>query len=91
MKPTGTDYAFVEVQLLDDKGMPIRVDDRKVTATVTGPATVCGINSLEMRRSEKMNSNTVPTKFGTCQIVVKSQRKADDITLAVKVDGVGEK
>ena len=91
LKPTGTDYAFVEVQLLDENGLPIRVDDRKVTATVTGSATVCGINSLEMRRSEKMNSNTVPTKFGTCQIVVKSQRKPGDIMLKVNVDGIGEK
>lgn len=38
-----------------------------------------------------MNSNTVPTKFGTCQIVVKSQRKPGDIMLKVNVDGIGEK
>lgn len=90
LKADGQDLAFINLQLYDSKGVPIRVNDRNVKAWVEGNGRLMGINSGEMRRDLPFNSHTLPTFFGRCQIVVQAGRKPIPMTLHVSVEGLGE-
>lgn len=89
LKADGQDLSFVDLQLLDQNGVPIRVDDRTVTASVSGSGRLMGINSGEMRRELPFTSPTLPTYFGRCQIVVQSGRSKGTVSLNVSVEGLG--
>lgn len=85
----GQDLAFVELQLLDAEGRPLRVDDRRVSVRVVGEGRLLGLNSGEMRRDDPLVSPTLPTYMGKAQIVVQSGRSEGWIRIHVMVDGLG--
>lgn len=91
LKADGEDVCYVDLQLIDEKGKLVRVDDRRVTAEVSGNGSLIGINSMEMRRSDKFSSNSLPTKFGTCQLVIRSGQKVGAIEVKVSVEGLSDK
>lgn len=87
----GEDACYIDLRLVDEEGRLVQVDDRRVTATVTGSGSLVGINSFEMRRSDRFSSNTLPTKFGTCQLVIRSKRTPGPIEVKVEVEGLADK
>ncbi len=89
LKADGQDLSFIALQLLDDNGVPVRVDDRRVTVRVEGEGRLRGIDSGEMRRSIRFNSPSLPTYFGKCQIVVQAGRAKGAMTVTVEVEGLG--
>ena len=84
----GQDLSHIALQLLDADGLPVRVDDRRVTVSVEGAGRLRGIDSGEMRRNERFTSPSLPTYFGRAQIVVQSARKAGTLTVHVEVEGL---
>lgn len=87
----GQDMAFINLQLIDSKGIPVRIDDRRVSASVKGTGRLIGINSGDMRRKEPLNSHELQTFWGRCQLVVQSDRVKGVMVLEVSVEGLGEK
>lgn len=91
LKANGQDLCFIDLQLFDSCGTPIRVDDRMVTATVSGQGRLMGINSGDTRRELNFKSHNLPTYFGQCQMVVQSARAKGVISLSVSVDGLSSR
>ena len=81
----GQDVGFVDLTLIDDKGNPVQVDNRKIHVSVSGEGIFMGINSGDLRRKESFRSSTLETYFGRAQIVVKSTRMQGVMTIKVKI------
>ncbi len=90
IKADGQDLSHMAIQLLDDKGNPVQVDDRKITVSVEGEGVFRGLDSSELRRTIPFGSNELPTKFGQALIIVQSTRKAGSIQVHVKAEGIDE-
>ena len=90
LRADGQDLSYISLQLLDSDGIPVRIDDRKVSVRVEGEGRLRGIDSGEMRRELRFDSSILPTYFGRCSIVVQSSRTAGPIRVAVSVDGLPE-
>lgn len=88
IRADGQDVVFVNLQLYDENDRPIRIDDRKVSVSVSGEGRLIGMNSGEMRRNEPLTSHELPTYFGRCQIVVQASRAAGQIEIIVDVEGL---
>lgn len=77
--------------MFDADGIPVRVDDREVTVSVSAPGRLIGINSGELRRDKPFTSDTLPTYRGRCQAVVQSGVTPATIEVCVEVEGLGSK
>ena len=85
------DLAFINLQLYDKNGVPVRIDDRLVTVSVEGAqGRLLGINSGEMRRNYPLNSCQLSTYRGKCQIIIQSGRDKGVINIKISVAGLGE-
>lgn len=86
----GQDVAFVSIQLTDEAGNPVQVDDRMVTVCVTGEGCFCGIDNGDLRREVPFGSgqNSLKTYFGGALVRVQSARKPGTINIRLKVDGM---
>lgn len=89
LQADGQDLSHIALNLYDEQGVPIRIDDRRVTVGVEGNGRLLGIDSGEMRREERFNSNTLPTYFGRAVIVVQAGRGKGEMRVKVEVDGLG--
>lgn len=89
LKADGQDLSHISLALYDDKGIPVRIDDRNITVSVEGCGRLMGIDSGEMRREERFNSHTLPTYMGCAQIVIQSGRNKGEIKVNVNVEGLG--
>ncbi len=88
IKADGQDLSHIAIQLIDDKGNPVQVDDRKITVTVEGEGLFRGLDSSELRRTIAFGSNALPTKFGQALIIVQSTRKPGTMQVHVKAEGI---
>ena len=88
LKADGQDLSHISLNLYDEQGIPIRIDDRQVKVTVEGNGRLMGIDSGEMRRSERFSSHTLPTYLGRAQIVVQAGRMRGQLKVKVEVEGM---
>lgn len=84
----GQDLAFIKIQLTDDYGNPVQVDDRVISVSVTGNGRLRGIDTGETRRKEKLDSPYTKTFFGRAQAVVQSTRNSGKMTVTIKAEGI---
>jgi len=86
----GQDVGFINLMLTDEHGLPVQVDDRRITVSMSGEGRFVGINSGDLRRTESFNSPSLKTYFGRAQIVVQSTRRPGPVTVTVQVEGIGK-
>ena len=90
LKADGQDIAHLSLQLIDEKGLPIKVDDRLISVHVEGCGRLLGINNGDVRRSFKLNSDKLPTFQGKGQIIIQSGKTKGTIKVKVNVEGLGQ-
>lgn len=88
IKADGQDLAFIDLQLLDEDGVKVSVNDRLVAAEVEGAGRLMGIDSGEMRRVHRFNSHELPTFQGRCTLVVQAGRNKGIMNVKVQVEGL---
>ncbi len=73
LQADGQDLAFIALQLFDENGVPVRINDRVVNATVEGTGKLLGIDSgrkcVEHIVSTAMS---FPTYQGRCMLVIQA-------------------
>ena len=84
----GQDVALIEISLVDANGLPVQHDDRKLSVTVEGAGDFAGLDNGDLRMREPIGTNQLSTWFGHCMLVVRSQKKAGEIRVTVKSDGL---
>lgn len=90
LKADGQDLSHVDLQLYDSAGIPIRIDNRIVSARVEGAGRLLGLNSGQMRRTQRLDSPQLPTYRGRLQAIVQAGRNAGPLRLILDVEGLGE-
>jgi beta-galactosidase len=85
----GHDLAHVEISLLDEKGILVQSDDRKITIEVQGDGKLLGLDTGDLRRSSYYG-NSIQTYFGKALAILQSTRNAGEILINVKADGIPE-
>ena len=90
LQADGQDLAFIALQLFDENGVPVRINDRVVNATVEGTGKLLGIDSGEMRRAYRFNSHELPTYQGRCMLVIQAGRSKGMMSVKVCVEGLPE-
>lgn len=88
IKADGQDLSFITVQLLDQNGIPVQTDDKRVTVSVEGDGRLLGLDSGDLRREGSFAGNSLMTYFGRVQATVQSTRQVGKITVKVEVEGV---
>lgn len=88
LRADGQDLTFIKIELQDEAGNPVQVDDRRITVSVSGEASLRGIDTGETRRKERLDATAVKTFFGRAQAVVQATAKAGTATVTIKADGV---
>jgi beta-galactosidase len=86
----GQDVALVEVLLKDKDGQTVQHDDRKITFTLEGDATLTGIDNGDLRMKEPIRTHSLSTYFGRCLVVVRAGKKAGNITLSATGEGLNK-
>ncbi|MDR0394057.1 MAG: DUF4982 domain-containing protein [Tannerella sp.] len=84
----GRDVAIVEVLLKDQDGRFVQHDDRKITFTVEGDATLVGIENGDLRMKEPLYTGSLSTYFGRCIVIVRAGKKAGEIVLSATGEGL---
>ncbi len=79
-KPTMTQ---IEIQLVDDKGIPVVNDEHEIAVSISGAATLAGMESGSDTSHEDYKSNKRMTVHGKLLLFVNSQQKPGKITLAL--------
>ena len=88
IKADGQDLSHIAIQLVDENGVPVQTDDRKITVTVSGEGKFMGIESGDLRREGSFAGNELNTYFGKALVIVQSTRKKGTISVKIDADGI---
>lgn len=84
----GQDLCYVQVQLLDEKGVLVQHEKAHIKASVKGEGKLIGFLSSDLRKKNPFTSHEDDTYFGRAMAVIQSTRKAGPITLQLDVEGL---
>lgn len=73
----------IEIQLVDNKGISAVNDDHEIAVSISGPATLSGLESGSNTIHEDYKSNKRMTVHGKLLLFVNSQQKPGKVTLAL--------
>ena len=82
---------FVEAALTDQNGIVKLLEDRKVSVTVEGAATLAAIGSGNPVTDESFTGNTYTTWFGRMGFYVRSSGKPGEARITVRAEGLENK
>ena len=92
IKSDGYDVAHITIQLTDDKGRAIKTENKKVTITIEGEATLLGVDNGLADNIQGFQSNSIITGDGRCLAIVQSKRNIPtQIKVRVSVDGLEDR
>jgi hypothetical protein len=86
----GRDVAFMEVRLVDAKGVPVPNTNVLCTARVTGAGRLLGFDNGDQRDMTPLASPSRNTRQGRALALVQTARKAGPITVAISAPGLPE-
>lgn len=89
-RANGEDLAYVTVELFDKDGIPVygRADERAVTVTVKGAASLAGIGNGDPTDASSLQSGTRKTFHGRVVAVLRAGDLAGKATVEVAVEGL---
>lgn len=82
-------YVFVSVDLTDDRGVVKMLQDRLVTVSVTGPATLAAVGSANPITDESYTGCGFTTWNGRMGFYIRSTGETGCVNVVVKADGLG--
>ncbi|MEO1012971.1 MAG: glycoside hydrolase family 2 TIM barrel-domain containing protein [Bacteroidota bacterium] len=88
LRAGGYDVAHIIAQLVDAKGNPVKTDERKVDFIINGDVKILGVDNGALDNVQDFQSTTITTYKGRCLLVVQSARKASNIDISGKSDGL---
>ncbi len=91
LKADAYDVAHIVVQLVDKKGNPVIVEDKRVTFEIEGEAKLLGVDTGEPENIQDFQSNSLVTGRGHALAIIQSKKVAGPVNITVKVDGLEAK
>jgi len=81
LKADGYDVAHLEVQLVDENGIPVKTENAKIEFELEGDARILGVDTGVVENVQDFQSNSITTDNGRCLLIIQSKRKAGKITV----------
>ena len=88
LKADGYDVAHLVAQLVDQKGHPVKTDERKISFKVEGDCRVLGVDNGAPDNVQDFQSNKIITDKGRCLLLVQSTRKASNLKITAKSENL---
>jgi beta-galactosidase len=88
LKANGQDLSYVEVVLLDNKGVRQPNAENLVSFEIEGPATIAGVGNANPVSIESYQLPQRKAWKGRCLVIIKSGKKAGKITLKATTAGL---
>jgi len=88
LKSDGQDLAFITVELTDAHGCLNPNAANKLTATVSGPATLVAFGNADIKDCDRYTDNTHKAWKGRALLVIRSTQKAGTVTVSVQGKGL---
>ena len=90
ISPAWDDVSYVEVTIVDDKGVLVPTASDLVTFKITGPGVVAAVDSGSIASHEPFQAMQRKAFQGRCVAMVKATGAAGRITLTAQADGLPE-
>ncbi len=84
------DVAHIEVQLVDSKGVPVRLDDKQISFEVDEKLKVLGVDNGATASDQAFQSDKVMTHKGRALLIVQAKRKPGTAMITIRGEGVIE-
>ena len=78
----------IEIQLTDDKDIPVVNDDREIAVSISGPAILAGLESGSNTSHEDYKSNKRKTLNGKLLLFVNSKQKVGKVKITLTSDNL---
>jgi beta-galactosidase len=90
VRANGEDLAYLAVELVDSKGVPIyaRADERAVKLTVKGPAILAGVGNGDPTDASSFQTGVRKTFHGRLVAAIRSTPVVGPVTVEVAVEGL---
>ncbi|MDF7825553.1 glycoside hydrolase family 2 TIM barrel-domain containing protein [Pontiellaceae bacterium B12227] len=89
LKADGYDVAHLVVQLVDKDGIPVKTENREITFKLKGDARMLGVDTGAQTNVQDFQSDHIVTDKGRCLLIVQSNRKANNIVITARAEGLG--
>ena len=91
LKTDGYDVAHIIVQLVDDKGRPVKTENKKVTFSIKGEANLLGVDNGLADNVQDFQSDNIITGDGRCLAIIQSKKDVpSNVKVIVTVDGLAD-
>lgn len=87
LKADGQDLSYIDLQLTDKDGFPVRHKELKISGKIEGEGKLIGLINNDLRRTTPFTSTEDITHFGHAFAVVQTTRKPGKIRLTLTVEG----
>lgn len=88
IRADGTDLAYINIQITDEKGTPWLLKDRKLSVSVTGAGKLAALGSGNPETTEKFSDSSYTTYHGRLLAIVQSTGEVGDVFIHVSADGL---
>ncbi|CDF79882.1 beta-galactosidase (GH2) [Formosa agariphila KMM 3901] len=88
LKANHYDVSNIVVQLKDDKGNPVSIDNREITYEITGPAKLLGVDNGWKKSVQPFQSNKNITHNGKTLLVIQATGSPGTIQVTAKSKGI---
>ena len=88
LKADGQYLSYIDLQLVDKDGNPVRHKELKISGSIQGEGDLVGLINNDLRRTTPFTSTEDITHFGHAFAVVKSTHTAGKIRLLLEVEGI---
>lgn len=88
IKANNYDVAHIIAQLVDDRGNPVRTDDKEITFEIKGEAKLLGVDNGWKNSIQKFQTNVNTTHQGRTLLIIQAKDKTGEVEVIAKVDGM---
>jgi beta-galactosidase len=86
----GQDLVYINVELLDEKGILNPNVANELTFKVSGAGTIAGVDNADLKDADLYVANTRKTWKGRAMVIIKSNKQSGNINLEVTSPGLGK-
>lgn len=87
----GQDLSYITVELTDENGVLNPNAENQLSFTISGPAVILAVDNANLKDPDLYIGNTRKAWKGKAQLIVKSTKKAGEITIGVSTSGLNKK
>ncbi|WP_303316262.1 glycoside hydrolase family 2 TIM barrel-domain containing protein [Flavivirga abyssicola] len=88
LKANNNDVSHIIAQLIDDKGNPVKTDNKEIAFEIKGNAKLLGVDSGWIKSVEKFQSNKSTTHNGKTLLIIQTTDKVGDVQIIAKSKGL---